>query len=298
MAEAQQTLAILFADIAGSTQLYEKVGDVEAHRRVAESLGFMADAVSRHGGEVLRTVGDSTLASFVSCDNALLAACAMQENHKATPLAVRVGFHYGPVIPDKGDVYGNAVNIAARVASFAKTDEITATADSIANLSDVNRARATLLDTIQVKGVTEPVGIYRVTWEADETMHTQIAVTPLVSHAVSEHTEVELQHNGHIHRVDKQANALTIGRDKLCGLSIDGERISRQHAQIEWSAGQLQLSDTSTNGTFIHRRDEAPLFVRRETVVLEGAGFIGFGTLPNDDKATAVAYAVNAGEPV
>jgi len=292
MAQAQQLLAILFADIAGSTALYEQVGDVEAHKRVAESLGTMAEAVTGHGGDVLRTVGDSTLASFISCDDALMAACSMQEMHKSAPLAVRVGFHYGPVIADKGDVYGNAVNIAARVASFAKADEITATADSIARLNEVNRSRATLLDTVRVKGVSEAIGVYRVTWEADASMHTHIAATPLVGTAVNENRVLEIALANEQFEVGSRLPLLTVGRDRQCDLMVDSDRVSRQHALFEWSAGQLRLTDTSTNGTFIHQVGEAPLFVRRETIVLEGSGAIGFGHLPEEDKPRSAHYAI------
>jgi len=241
---------------------------------------------------VLRTVGDSTLASFASCDDALLAACAMQVTHKSTPLSVRVGFHFGPVIPDKGDVYGNAVNIAARVASFAKTEEITATQDSIAGLSEQNRQRATLLDTIAVKGISEPMGIYRITWEADETMHTRIATAPGAASTISSDSLLELNIQGHVIAIDRTASLVTIGRDTACSVTLDGERISRKHAQIEWSAGQLQLSDTSTNGTYVHKNGESPLFVRRETVVLEGTGRIGFGDLPDENQQLAARYNV------
>jgi len=290
MAQTQQTLAILFADIAGSTELYETVGDVEAHRRVAESLGAMSTAVKQHNGEVLRTVGDSTLASFDSCDNALLAACTMQELHKQTPLAVRAGFHYGPVIPDKGDVYGNAVNIAARVASFAKTEEITATEFSISQLSEANRRRANLLDKIQIKGISEPVGIYRIAWEADEAMHTRVAHTATTAVTPNERLALELSTASAAYHLNKESPLLTIGRDDTCSVSIDGDRISRKHAQLQWAAGQIQLSDTSTNGTFVHRQGQAVLFVRRETVVLEGTGEIGLGCLPSEDATHAVRF--------
>ncbi len=292
MDQAQQTLAILFADIAGSTALYETVGDVEAHRRVAESLGFMAQAVESHGGQVLRTVGDSTLASFSSCDDALLAACAMQELHKQTPLAVRAGFHFGPVIPDKGDVYGNAVNIAARVASFAKTEEITATEFCIAQLSCENQGLATLLDNIWVKGISEPVGIYRITWEADAAMHTRVA-QPAVNFAqFNEDTTLVLSTENATFRMNRDSGILNVGRDERCSVSVDGDRVSRKHAQFDWSAGQIQISDTSTNGTYIQREGQVPLFVRRETVVLNGRGKIGLGCLPDEDASHSLQYSV------
>ncbi len=293
MVQAQQTLAILFADIAGSTELYETVGDVEAHRRVAESLSFMAQAVRVHEGAVLRTVGDSTLASFVSCDNALLAACTMQELHKQTPLAVRVGFHFGPVIPDKGDVYGNAVNIAARVASFAKTEEITATEFSVSRLSNENRDRATLLDKIQVKGITEPVGVYRIAWEADAELHTRVARPVSSTMSLNQQTELVLNDGESRFVLNKTHTMLSMGRDEQCSIEIDGDKVSRKHAHLQWSAGQIQLSDTSTNGTYIHRDGQAPLFVRRETVVLEGRGEIGLGSLPGDEATQALHYDIS-----
>jgi len=293
MDQAQQTLAILFADIAGSTELYEQVGDVEAHRRVAESLAFMAQAVESHNGQVLRTVGDSTLASFSSCDNAFMAACVMQALHKQTPLAVRVGFHFGPVIPDKGDVYGNAVNIAARVASFAKSQEITATEFCIAQLSAQNRARATRLDNIHVKGISEPVGVYRIIWEADDALHTRVALAGANPVQINEHATLVLSHSNVSYQLSIAEPVLSMGRDDQCSICVDGDRVSRQHARLVWSAGQIQLSDTSTNGTYIHRDGQSPLFVRRETVVLNGRGRIGLGCLPDEDANHRLQFSVN-----
>ncbi len=290
MAQTQQILAILFADIAGSTELYEREGDVEAHRRVAESLAAMSQAVTQHQGVVLRTVGDSTLASFNSCDNALLAACTMQQMHKHTPLSVRAGFHYGPVIPDKGDVYGNAVNIAARVASFAKTEEITATEFSISQLSDENRDRAKLLDKIQVKGISEPVGIYRINWELDDTMHTRVAPSTINTVVQNEKLSLVLHTGAAEFHLNKDTSTLTIGRDGNCDVAIDGDRVSRKHAQLQWAAGQIQLSDSSTNGTYVHRVGQPALFVRRETIVIEGSGEIGLGCLPSEDATHAVRF--------
>lgn len=293
MEQPQQTLAILFADIAGSTRLYETMGDVEAHRRVAESLAFMAEAVAMHSGKVLRTVGDSTLASFNDCNKALQAASSMQLLHKQTPLSVRVGFHYGPVIPDKGDVYGNAVNIAARVASFAKPDEITATQTSIAQLSSEHQQRANLLDKIQVKGIAEPLGVFRIMWEADSALHTRVARPSLNPVSVNEQTSLVLSDATNHYQLNKQSGVLTIGRDEQCVVTVDGDRVSRQHAQLDWSAGQIQVSDSSTNGTFIQRKGEAPLFVRRETVVLQGEGVIGLGCLPDEDASHALRYRID-----
>jgi len=252
----------------------------------------MARAVESHRGKVLRTVGDSTLASFSSCDDALLAACEMQELHKQTPLAVRAGFHFGPVIPDKGDVYGHAVNIAARVASFAKTEEITATEFCIAQLSGENRGLATLLDNILVRGISKPVGIYRITWEADAAMHTRVAQPAVSLSQFNEDTALLLSTRNSTFRLNKESGILNVGRDDHCSISVDGDRVSRKHAHFDWSAGQIQISDTSTNGTYIQREGQAALFVRRETVVLSGHGKIGLGCLPDEDVSHTLHYSV------
>jgi len=168
-------LTILFADIGGSASLYEKVGDAEAHRLIADSLARMKLAVQHNNGTVLRTVGDSVLASFESCDQAYLGAKSIQLNHQGLDLRVRVGFHTGSVIPDGGDVYGHAVNIAARVAEFARVDEIVATLESARRLSPEYRRFATTANEINVKGIPVPVAIQRLLWREDENAATRLA---------------------------------------------------------------------------------------------------------------------------
>ena len=290
MKKPQQNLAILFADIANSTQYYQLEGDVEAHRQVAHSLALMADAITSHGGEVLRTVGDSTLASFSHSDNALQAASAMQEMHKISPLSIRAGFHFGPVIPDKGDVYGNAVNIAARVTSYARAEEIFATEQSVACLSQPLRTRVKLLDNISVKGVTEPIAIYRIDWDIHDEQQTRIAENPTIPSIQT--CQVRLEFAEHTIDLNEADGSFTVGRDLDCTLTINGDRVSRHHANIQCVQGQVILTDTSTNGSFLHRHRQSPLFVRRESVVVEGSGAIGFGCLPEEDATTAMRFKV------
>jgi len=102
-------MAILFADIGGSTSLYQRAGDSQAHQLITDSLNSMRSSVEAAGGELLRTVGDAVLARFENCDAACAAAVSIQESHRNSTLSVRVGFHWGLAIADRGDVYGNAV---------------------------------------------------------------------------------------------------------------------------------------------------------------------------------------------
>jgi len=130
-----QTLTVLFADLAASARLYQTQGDVEAHQLVSDSLRCMHNVVDQQHGTLLRSVGDAVLASFQHADSAYLAAIDIQKAHQGLNLPVRVGFHHGKVIHDGGDVYGSAVNLAARVAAFCKADEICTTEDTIRQLT-------------------------------------------------------------------------------------------------------------------------------------------------------------------
>lgn len=292
MSLSSRTLAILFADIGGSTRLYEQVGDLEAHRRVAESLGFMEHAITDHGGTLLRTVGDASLASFENCDDALLAACAMQQLHRRSPLSVRVGFHYGPVIPDRGDIYGTAVNIAARVASFARVDEITTTQPCIDCLSDENRKRATLLDTTALKGVSEAIGIYRIAWLDRDDSTTVIASQPASSLTQQDGLLLELVLGRRRMVLQCASGAASVGRSSENDLPIASDRASRKHALIEWQHGQFMLSDQSTNGTYIQRGQQAPVFIRRDVASLTETGRVGIGSSPEEPGPHVIQYRV------
>ena len=292
MSPVAETLTILFADIGGSTALYEQVGDLEAHRRVAESLALMKDVVTEHHGALLRTVGDSSLASFRHCDDAFCAARDIQRQHIDLPLSVRVGFHWGRVIPDGGDVYGNAVNLAARVASFARIEEITATADSVDRLSPKHRSLATWIDNVSMKGLSEAVGIYRLQWRDQDTAMTVIASKTGREWLAQKQCAMTISSGGKSTVIDEQKPVLTLGRTDECDIAVEHDEASRQHATIEFSHGQFLLTDRSTNGTYILRDSHTPLFVRRDTVVLEGDGILGLGALIEHKSDFAVKYEI------
>lgn len=287
------TLAILFADIGGSTALYEEVGDVEAHRRVAESLAFMKTAIERHGGTLLRTVGDAALASFETCDEACAAACAMQRLHVNGPLSVRVGFHVGPVIPDGGDVYGSTVNVAARIASYARTDEIAASEDAVRCLGREHAARATLLDTREMKGLSRPLAIHRLDWAERDTAITTIAQLSAEGLAMRAAGRLELVRGASVFVLDEHRPTLTIGRAEENDLPVEDEHASRRHARLELRRGQFLLIDESTNGTWLTRDGRSPVLVRRDTIVLDGSGRFGLGALP-EEGSTPLAFRVEA----
>ncbi|MDO8312914.1 MAG: adenylate/guanylate cyclase domain-containing protein, partial [Sideroxyarcus sp.] len=117
----QQNAAILFADISGSTALYDSLGNEQALQLVTHTLDILTQEMAAHHGTLIKTIGDEIMCSFPNVTDAINAACAMQlaiENQRPGGehiICIRIGLHYGEVIFEDGDVYGDAVNIAARV---------------------------------------------------------------------------------------------------------------------------------------------------------------------------------------
>ena len=162
MAPKTTNLTILFADISGSTRLYEVLGDAPARAKVANCLQMLTEATQRHGGTVIKTIGDEIMCTFPSAENACNAACEMHElvedditeQTAAGPvsLAIRIGIHHGPAILEGGDVFGDAVNVAARMASMSKAGQIITTQMTIDELSPVLKASSRFIDRAPVKG--------------------------------------------------------------------------------------------------------------------------------------------------
>jgi len=282
---------ILFADIGSSVRLYQEVGDVAGHRFVTESLERMATAIADDGGSLLRTVGDAALARFENPDAAVRAAVAIQNAHQASPVSVRVGFHLGPVIEDRGDVYGNAVNIAARIASFARVNEITTSGGTVDQLSELYKHKATLLKQSSVRGIEDPIDIFRIDWQENRDAATRIATriaTPSEQQAAVASQHLELSFMDREFKLGSERSVVSIGRTELADVCVLTDRASREHALLEYRDGQFTLTDTSTNGTYIRKHGQPVYAVQRETVILDGRGAIGVGVEPLDPTAVTV----------
>lgn len=289
-----QALTVLFADLAGSTRLYQTQGDEEAHHRVTDSLRCMREAVERNGGNLLRTVGDAVLASFEKTDEAYLAAVDIQRDHQQMSLSVRVGFHHGVVIPDAGDVYGNAVNIAARVAAFAEADEICTTEEAVAQLSSAHRSNARFLDNVDFKGVADPMPVYRVQWNRNAP-ETTIMMAVSQTERYQSDLVLELIIGSRRIRVDEDNTVVTFGRAQDNDVTIEADSVSRNHARIEMKRGRFLIHDSSTNGTYLIRGGFSTEFIRRESASLDNFGSIGLGFKPTDESMHTIEYRVTIG---
>src|SRR6185369_3792473 len=148
----------MFADVSGSTSLYEKLGDQRALAAIEAVLSELRKSTVLQSGHVVKTIGDEVMAVFPSVDAAMQAACDMQVRVAAIPqgdgarLAIRVGFHFGPAIEEKGDYFGDEVNTAARMAGLAKSGQIITSGPTVDALSPLLKASTREIDALQVKG--------------------------------------------------------------------------------------------------------------------------------------------------
>lgn len=131
IARSKKEVTILFTDIEDSTSYWHKHGDVDGRLMVDRHNRILFPLIKRFRGRIVKTIGDSIMAMFRESDDALLAAIAMQQTLKKERLKdtgfeikIRIGIHTGEAIVEKDDVYGDVVNMAARVEEQAKADEI------------------------------------------------------------------------------------------------------------------------------------------------------------------------------
>src|SRR4029078_4322725 len=136
-------VAILFADVVGSTQLYEQLGDAKAREMVGRCLDIMREATEANKGTVIKTMGDEVMSTFPTPDDAMNAAKRMQEKISTNPelahdnghVGIRIGCHFGPVVQEQRDIFGSAVHTANRMTSQAKAKQIINTLPTLPQLS-------------------------------------------------------------------------------------------------------------------------------------------------------------------
>src|SRR3989440_921707 len=171
MEDSRQS-TVLFADVSGSTQLYQVAGDTTAHGAISGCLELMRKAVEAARGRVVKTMGDEVMALFPSADAAVAAAATMLGAVDALPavgaskLGLRVGLQAGPVIQHGEDVFGDTVNLASRLVEQAIKGQIITTEETAQLLNPVYRMFTRKLYSIQVKGKAEGIALCEVLWFA------------------------------------------------------------------------------------------------------------------------------------
>jgi adenylate cyclase len=272
--------AVLFADVSGSTKLYETAGDARALEAIGLCLEKLREATVAAGGRVVKTIGDEVMALFPSSDAAAGAAAAMHGAIEKLPavgetrLALRIGFHAGPVIQQDNDVFGDTVNLASRLVNQAVKDQIITSAETAARLSPMFRPFTRQLYGIQVKGKAEEVQLCEIVWRQDDDMTTFVAAKPAPRTSAG---RLKLVYQGKETIRRRENDSIVIGREQDCGLVINDNMASRRHCMIEQRGDKWVLKDHSTNGTFVTQEGDNETLLRREELTLRRHGWIAFG---------------------
>ncbi len=168
-APAVGPITVLFTDVEGSTALTQRLGDAGAREVLREHERIVREALKAHGGSEVKTMGDGFMASFSSATRALECAIAMQRafaehNESAEePILVRVGLNAGEPIAEDEDLFGTAVNEAARITAAAKGGEILV-ANVVRELAKGKDFLFADRGETSLRGFEDPVRLFEVRW--------------------------------------------------------------------------------------------------------------------------------------
>jgi class 3 adenylate cyclase len=285
-------VAVLFADISGSTLLYAMRGDAEAFRLSSSCLSLVQEELEACGGRILKRLGDALLAVFASVDSAIQAAAGLQRRMDDAQCGlhdegvhVRVGIAWGSAVFDDGDVYGDVVNVAARLVALAGADEILLSAAAHDSLPARIQGSARLIDRVAIRGRPERILIYEYVWAEED----------LTASVLTRRTEpawtLEVRFADKQMLVGATRPRITIGRTAESDITIDLDVVSRWHAEIVMRGDKFVLADSSTNGTYV-RVDNGPVLrICRDEITLAGSGAI----MPGREDAPPVEYRLKEG---
>ena len=288
-------VAIVFADVVGSTQLYDKFGDTKASETVAQCLDIMKDATHQFNGTVIKTIGDEVMSTFPTVDEAMGAAVLMQSRisvdsrkDNGIPVSIRVGCHYGPVVQEQNDIFGAAVHTANRMTSQAKSRQIVISGDTVKLMSPELQKQTRQIDVATVRGRLDEVALFELLWNPEEA--TSMLPTIGWEDDGRKASKLKLTFRDQIVEVSDRRKSVNIGRADDNDLVIKGNLISRIHAKVEMRRGKFVLVDQSTNGTFLQDLRGRETFVRRDMTELGDEGTIGLGRAEEPGSSLSIHY--------
>lgn len=289
---------VMFADVAGSTTIYENMGDELARERISNALNTLIEVIRRHKGQLVKTIGDEILVYFTDVDMALLAAHTIQEvmeddkKPETIGVSIRIGMQFGSAILETNDIFGDTVNVAARIASMAKARQILCTKEMafLVKSSELSNSMRPF-DRIRVKGKSEHLDIYIFSWEEDGDITNMATASSFTNPARQKQGEkLTLTYQSKRYKIPVSTTSYILGRGRDCDLFVDGDLISRHHSKVEHRRGKFIITDQSTNGTFIKTQEGQEVFLRREELTLFGVGFISLGKKVNQNDESIIQF--------
>ena len=290
------TMAVLFADVSGSSRLYERLGNRVALVLIEKCLNAMQEVVARYRGRVVKTIGDEIMAVFddpvIACRAAMdmhLGICTLPEAIEHG-LTIHCGLHFGEVMVENADVFGDTVNVAARLAVVSKSGQIVTSGEVIRVLPPELASATRFLDSEPVRGRTAPVELFEVLWEPDVELTADSGRRAWARPSLK--IAMVLRYRGREYRVDELHPTISLGRDIRADIVLDDKHASRNHCRIGKTRDRFTFLDFSSNGSYVKTAGHEEVPVRRESIVLQDSGTISFGRPVEIKPDAAVAFEI------
>lgn len=298
---------VVFTDLHGSTAAFEALGNVRATERVTQITNWIANLCGKHGGRVVKTLGDGVLALFPDGQNAVRAVVEIQRQHNRNvgrssldiAMPIRIGLASGEVEIVDADCYGDAVNVAARLCDLCGPSQIWANDSSLQSVEESNGVTFRILGPINIRGRMEPCTVYQIEWKeevASDFLTMQGDLDPMYTTGKVDilGREIELSWLGEVKRFKSFELPVHIGRVRTVEFMVNDPRVSRTHARLEWRNGSVVLVDISSYGTWVRfsGANGADLLLRREECVLHGQGELALGGAFADVSVPTIAFQI------
>lgn len=296
MVQEAQKVAVLFIDIVDSTKIYQEHGNEKAHALISAALNLMKAIVEDNLGRVVKTIGDEIMAVFPQSNQAVQSALLMQTgltsgSHAhgipARTLMARAGVHTGEVVEENGDCFGNAVNIAARLASTSKARQILLSGEVVAELNSDIGSGIRFIENTRLKGISDPIDIYDLTIGGS----TEGVTVSLGTHnAMEASLSLELDFCGTLLTLDDTRPSILVGRSPGNDIVIPLGTVSRLHARLQKKKEHFILTDLSINGTWVQIDNGDLTHVQRDDFTLTGSGTIFSGMPPEAEAPYVIRF--------
>ena len=291
---------VVFADLVGSTGIFERLGDETAGRFVTQLTTALSKTFEQHNGRVIKMLGDGLFVLFPDESDAITSCVAIQKRllekpvypgGLGTPVQMQMGVEAGEVVEIEGDCYGDAVNSAARLADLAGADQILTTQRVRDALSLELQADLRSLGPMYLRGKDKVTEVFRVEWQPER--DNEATVMGVSMFKASKDAVLEIAYGGKTLELAPRGQRMALGRSTTADLHVNDSRVSRVHCTIEWRGGQFVLSDASSFGTWVYMGNQTePVVLRRTECYLVGQGVIALGCDRNAEEAPLVTFAV------
>lgn len=315
-----QLTSVLFADVAGMAPLREKLGEAEASHATERCIKRIERSVAAFRGRIENVRGGRLLAMFELADDALHAACDMQQRISDLPPVsgikpgLRVGLHLAASAMPPDAFSDEVIHAAASLGELACAGQIVASANIVASLSESLQLTAQKLHRTAGVGGVNGLQLFDIPWsggkpvagataeprQAERNVRNAqpegfpagcangLATQPL-THALPG-KKLSVRHGGKAFVVDEQQPVLLLGRDPGLHVVIRDQRASRHHAKIELRDGEYVLTDHSTNGTYVSFGNHPEILLRHGEIIILDNGRMSFATSAASDGSDILEF--------